>query len=511
MTFLGKLRPFQEDARQLMLQNKRVLLAHDIGLGKTVTTIAVCETLIDSGKVQSVLVIAPASVKHQWRRQLEKFTDGALVSVVEGSPLQRQQHYRKVRREEVEYLIVNYEQVVNDWRIIRFLPFDVVVADEVQAIKHFSSKRHQYVRQLVTPYRFGLSGQPMENRPEECYAIMRWVNPKVLGRQDIFDHTFMVRKASGVVQRYKNLDLFRKLMADSMHRKTRQEVADQLPRVMREEYVVPFDPPARRLYRVIAGELMTAIQDSGGMLSGFDLDAHYSGHDAPVGYGEIMPRLMALRMLCDHPKLLTISANHFDDPLTQAGSAYAASLKSRGLLGKMGSPKLDVAVELIEEILSANPANKIVVFSFFKPMLRILSEHLRVEHVLFTGDLNAQERDQLLRQFEAPQCRVFLSSDAGGVGIDLPQANFLLSIDLPWSAGKWEQRNGRIIRLSSQWPHVTLISLVMQDSIEERMLDSLQQKSAVARAWLDGEGLDGRGRFDLTLGSLLDFLSENSF
>jgi superfamily II DNA/RNA helicase len=129
---------------------------------------------------------------------------------------------------------------------------------------------------------------------------------------------------------------------------------------------------------------------------------------------------------------------------------------------------------------------------------------------VFTGDLDPRQRDEVLQRFELnPMCRVLLSSDAGGVGVDIPVANYLINYDLPWSSGKFEQRQGRIVRISSKWPEVTLLSLMMRDSIEERMWEMLEHKSAVAKAWLDNQGLDSRGNFTVTLGSLVEFLENH--
>ena len=512
MTFKGTLFPFQEEAVDMMLDRRSLLLAHTMGLGKTVSSIAAAEELIDSGDAECVLVICPASIKWQWKRQIDRFTDGALVTVIEGSKPERMGQYRHVKRGDVEYVICNYEQIVNDWDVIRFLPFDVIIADEVTAIKNFRAKRSRHVKRLSNvPYRFGLTGQPIENRPEELFSIMQWIDKDVLGRADMFDHTFIVRGPYGTVKLYKNLPMLRTVMKDVMHRKTRQDVRDQMPAVVEQSYIIDFDPAAQRLYRMITDELLDLIY-SVPRYGSFNLWNHYSGVDDNSAQGEIMARLMALRMLCDHPQLLEYSADKFDDPDTVAGSKYISALRASGVLQKLkATPKLTVTMELIEEILDADPRNKIVLFSFFKPMLAIIGEKLEesaINHVFFTGDLSPRERDESLERFAAEAtCRVFLSSDAGGMGVDLPEANYLISYDLPWSAGKWEQRNGRILRLSSQWPEVTLLSMLMRGSIEERMLEMLETKSAIAAAWLDGRGVDRQGMFTLTLGTLADFLS----
>lgn len=507
--FTGKLRAFQEDAKDFMLERKCALLAHSMGLGKTVSAIAVVEELVDRGEAQEILVLCPASIKWQWRRQIDKFSDGALAVVIEGTKQERTSQYRKVKRGDYEYVIMNYEQVVNDWDIVRHLNFDVIIADEVQALKSFAAKRSRHVKRLIAPYRFGLTGQPIENKPEELFSIMQWLDPSVLGRFDVFDKLFVVRNNFGGVKLYRNLPTLRKKMGTVMHRRTRDEIADQLPAIVENEYLIDFDPATRKAYQMIARDLLRAIQDAGPKYSSFDLVDHYSGtSNSGAGYAEIMPRLMALRMLCGHPKLLTISASNFDDPDSRLGSKYAAELRESGLLtGLKATPKMTATLEVIEEVLSEDPKNKVVLFSFFKPMLELISEKLKVGHVVFTGDLTPRERDEAIETFQNQKnCRVFLSSDAGGVGVDLPVGNTLINYDLPWSAGKFEQRQGRIIRLSSKWKSVTLLSMLMHNSIEERMSELLIEKGNIASAWLDGHGVSRQGEFEVTLGTLQDFL-----
>jgi SNF2 family DNA or RNA helicase len=123
------------------------------------------------------------------------------------------------------------------------------------------------------------------------------------------------------------------------------------------------------------------------------------------------------------------------------------------------------------------------------------------------GGMGADERDRAKQRFQTEDgVRLFLSSDAGGYGVDLPQANYLISYDLPWSAGKLDQRDARIIRLSSTHPHVTITSFVMKGSIEERQYEMLQQKRAINQAFIDKK-YDSQGKFDLSLGTLSEFLS----
>jgi SNF2 family DNA or RNA helicase len=127
--------------------------------------------------------------------------------------------------------------------------------------------------------------------------------------------------------------------------------------------------------------------------------------------------------------------------------------------------------------------------------------------VLVNGDMSNKAKDVAKRRFQTdPKCRLFLSSDAGGYGVDLPQAQYLISYDLPWSAGALAQRNARIIRLSSTFDTVTIFSLLMKGSIEERQYDMLAQKNLIASAVVDGKGADSDGRLVLNLSTLRTFL-----
>jgi SNF2 family DNA or RNA helicase len=298
-------------------------------------------------------------------------------------------------------------------------------------------------------------------------------------------------------------------IAPAMDRLTRDDIKDQLPAIVEQTYEVEFDSRTERIYRSIAKDLLVAIR-SFPKFSKFDVLDHYAGVSDGGLQGIVAPRLMALRMLCDHPQLLEISADNFDDPDTKAGSAYASTLRDSGALKSIkGSSKLDVTLEIISNILEESPLNKVVLFSFFKPMLSIIGQNLNCSYELFTGDMSLEEREEAKQRFiQKKTCRVLLSSDAGGVGVDLPVANYLINYDLPWSGGKFEQRQGRIVRISTEWPEVTLISIVVKDTIEERQLEMLAEKAAVSAAWLGGTGVSRKGEWSPTLGTLADFLED---
>jgi SNF2 family DNA or RNA helicase len=356
-------------------------------------------------------------------------------------------------------------------------------------------------------YRYALTGQPIENRPEELFSIMEFVDSDVLGPPHQFDRTFIVRDAWGKPLRYRNLKVLHERMTEAMFRRTRNDVADQLPEVVNQVIPVPFDPQGATLYRRLATDLANDIQSIIGKGQTFDVMAHYGGESESGVKGEIMAKMLVLRMLCDNPALIEYSARLYEESNGEAGSAASVSVLE-DIQKVRATPKLDVALSLIEEILEQDPKNKVVLFSFFKENLRIIKKHVDkfTTSVLFMGGMDSRQRDAAKQQFATdPRTRVFLSSDAGGYGVDLPMANYLISFDLPWSAGKIDQREARIIRLSSEFPEVTVLTLVMRGSIEERQYQMLEQKRGIGAAIIDGRH-DKEGKFELSLGALHEFL-----
>lgn len=512
--FSGTLYPYQEESVDKMIDRGQVLLGLVMGAGKTVTTIAAIEKLIESGEVDRCLVVVPASLKYQWMREVKRFTDSR-VTIIDGPPKTREKQWKSSISS--QYIIVNPESLIKDVDLFKKIKCEAIVVDEATILKSRSSKRSRLLKRISKPmvYRYALTGQPIENRPEELYSIMEFVDPTVLGPFDTFDRTFIVRDHFGKPIRYRNLKDLHESLTDCMIRKTREDIADQLPEIIHQLIPVPFDERSASLYRYIASDLLQQLQQAMSKHGGsFNLWKHYNDPHSNEVQGQIMSRLTVLRMLCDNPHLVTRSAEIFADPRRpDEGSMYAYDIASRGLLDIITTtPKLDAVVSYIEEVLSEDPNNKVVLFSFFKENLRLIQKATEslTNSVLFMGGMSPEERDSSKQQFATdPKTRLFLSSDAGGYGVDLPMANYLISYDLPWSSGKLEQREARIIRLSSQFPHVTIATFVMQGSIEERQHEMLQQKRSINEAFVDGKHHDHRGGFDITLGSLSKFLRDS--
>lgn len=517
MVFKGTLYEFQDQAVERMLDMKTLLVAYEMGLGKTVITIAAIEELIDAGKIGGGLIICPASIKLQWKHMIEEFAPEANVIVVNGTAPQRQEQYLRYKRGDAEYLIINPEQMTNDWEIVSRLPRDYIVADEATWFKNFKPQRSKKIKRLTATYRWALTGQPIENRAEEVFSIMQWVDSSVLGHFKNFDAAFVKRDHWGRVRSYRNLPTLHRLLSDHMVRRTRAEVADQLPAVVTPApMLVDLDASAAVLYRRMVHDLQAELAEALNTWGNFSLGGFYRGEEQGEARGRIMSKLVCMRMLCDHPELLRLSAAHYRGvlPGNRSGSEYAEELHQAGRLEKLPkAPKLDAVIELLCDILAADPRNKVVFFSFFKDMLDLVAKATTslTKSVLFTGAVSVTRRDQAKAQFAVdPETRLFLSSDAGGIGLDLPVANYLISYDLPWSAGAYAQRQARIVRLSSRFPQVTLLSIQATGSIEEYQYRLLGQKAKVAAAVIDGKGINPKGSVTLDLKSLSEWLREST-
>jgi SNF2 family DNA or RNA helicase len=500
-----------------------MLVAYDLGLGKTVLTIAAIERLMDERKItEPGLVICLSSLKYQWASQIKKFTNGSTPLVIDGDPKQRQRQYQRAfnwRNSGVDYIIMNYEQVVNDWDIVSKLPRGFVVLDEATAIKSFRSKRSRAVKKLAScEYRFALTGTPVENgKPEELFSIMEFVDKDVLGRFDKFDMTFIVRNSWGGVDRYRNLPQLHERLKEACVRKAQKDpdVAPYLPETIHNDPIlVTLDRKTAKVYQRIVNDLLVDLDNAQTLFGGnFNIMAHYGkesqwGGPADELRGQIMSKVSCLKMLTCSPALIRLSAKKFSEANGE-GSAYAHLLSQEGVLDDLPNTKLEVFLSYVRDFLEEDERNKLVVFCTYVEMVDMIAGKLGREICrTYTGQLDAKTKERHKNEFNtSPNIRVIVSSDAGGYGVDLPAANLLINYDLPWSSGLATQRNGRIRRASSEWKTIVIQDFLAAGSVEVRQFEALQQKNAVAAAVVDGEGINDKGGVDLTIGSLRQFLT----
>jgi SNF2 family DNA or RNA helicase len=298
-----------------------------------------------------------------------------------------------------------------------------------------------------------------------------------------------------------------------MIRRSREDIAQYLPVKNEIELPVKAYPKAQSLLDLITDDLLGLLEEVE-PTSEWDVAAHY-GRSEDTSHqrlkGEVMSRVVCMRLLACHPHLLTNSAIRYDDPDTPTGSGYASTLRKHGHLEFIeDSAKLDALMEYIEELAGEGPF-KLVVFSGFKTMLRIIAIELREREIGYTimdGDTKSADRHKKMTRFKtSPACQVFLSSDAGAYGIDLDVGTNLINYDLPWSGGALQQRIARIDRTSSVVGQINIVNMFTANTVEEYQYLVLQEKAKVAGAFVDAKDIVA-GKLDLDLNGLKQFLED---
>ena len=357
-------------------------------------------------------------------------------------------------REPTFFTIVNYEQVLGDAPDINeILHPDVVVLDEAQRIKNWQIKTARRVKSLRSPYAFVLTGTPVENRIDELYSIVQYLDPELVGPLFRFNRDFYELDERGRPVDYKNLAELRRRLQPVMLRRRKSDVE-----------VRTAGPHGEDLFRADgrgAGPALRGLQQAG---------RHVSSHRrkrrplTPKEFERLQMLLACMRMICDTPAIL--------DPTCRV------------------SPKLEELEGILSDLLE-EPERKIIVFSEWERMLELVRElagELGVEVAWHTGSVPQQRRRaEIVRFKQDPACRLFLSTDSGSVGLNLQVASAVVNVDLPWNPAKLEQRIARAWR-KNQTRSVTVVNLVCEDSIEHQILHLLGHKQALADGVLDGQG-----------------------
>jgi len=443
-----KLLPYQREGMLHLAFGERALLADDMGLGKTIQAIAACELLRHLKGVGRVLVVCPASLKGEWQEQIARFS-GADTLLVHGGRPQRLANYAHP----AFFTVVNYEQVVIDAvDINQMVKPDIVVLDEAQRIKNWHTKTAAAVKSLVSPYAFVLTGTPIENRIDEIYSIVQYLDPGLLGPLFRFNRDFYELDERGRPVDYKNLGELQQRLQPVMLRRRKHEVETELPDRTVTNYMVGMAEEQRARYDEYKSQAARLV--------------HIAKRRplTPKEFDRLQQLLACMRMLCDTPFILDSNCRV--------------------------SPKLEELERVLTEVL-ADPDRKVIIFSEWERMLtlvRELAQEMTVEFAWHTGSVPQERRRAEISRFKRdPQCRLFLSTDSGSVGLNLQAASVVVNLDLPWNPARLEQRIARAWR-KHQHKTVDVINLVTEDSIEHNMLALLSQKQALADGVLDGAG-----------------------
>jgi SNF2 family DNA or RNA helicase len=424
--------PYQVRGALFSAYRGRCILGDDMGLGKTVQTIAAVELMARERGVERVLVVAPASVKYQWDGEIRRLTDRA-VQVIEGSqPVRRGQYTQPTF-----YRLVNYEVALRDLDELNAWHPDLIVLDEAQRIKNWESKVSRAVKKLRSKYALVLTGTPLENKLEELYSIVQFVDDRRLGPAFQFLNEHRLLDDKGKLLGYRNLHKIREKLGPIFLRRTRAEVLTQLPERTDNTVYVELTDAQRGPYTEQQTTLARLMQKK---------------YLSEVDRRRILGCITNLRMLCDSTFLFDKQTNV--------------------------SPKLQELPELMRQLVLEGP-HKVVVFSQWETMLRKTAEvldELQVGYTLLHGGLPGKDRKAVLDRFrEEASCRVFLSTDTGGTGLNLQVADTVINLEVSWNPAVLEQRIARVHRMGQHRP-VQVFNFVTRGTIEERVLRAVAQK-----------------------------------
>jgi len=449
-TLQAELRDYQEEGFTWLARLARLeagaCLADDMGLGKTVQAIAL---MLHRAPEGPCLVVAPTSVCPNWAAELLRFAPTLNVHRL-GSGGDRAALVEGLGARDV--LLCSYGLLHQEAELLGGRRWQMVVLDEAQAIKNAETRRAQVIHRLQAGFRLALTGTPVENDLDELWSLFAFVTPGLLGSREKFQKRF-----AGPIERDRDPGAraaLKTLLRPFLLRRTKAAVLSELPPRTEQTILMEMEPDERAFYEALRQKALAAI----------------AALDAPAGRRKvhILAELMRLRRACCNPALI--------DPKVAVPAA-----------------KLAAFIELVEE-LRAN-RHKALVFSQFTGHLELVRAALDergVTYAYLDGSTPAAERERRVASFQAGEAELFLISlRAGGTGLNLTAADYVVHLDPWWNPAVEDQASDRAHRIGQTRP-VTIYRLVMADSIEQRIVELHRAKRELAAELLEGADTAGR-------------------
>ncbi|MBW2526537.1 MAG: SNF2 helicase associated domain-containing protein [Deltaproteobacteria bacterium] len=466
-TLKAKLRPYQEQGLSWLRFIHGIrsggVLADDMGLGKTIQTIAVFLAVKPKDKHFQALVVCPTSVVRNWQRELERFAPSLKVAVWHGPD--RKDHQEEV--EQAEVIITSYALLRRDIDFLLGLKLDYAVLDEAQNIKNPASATAQAAKQLNAGRRLALTGTPIENRLSEIWSIFDFVSPGLLGPLDRFERRYSRPIEGGDEKMAARL---RATIHPFILRRTKLEVAKDLPEKMEVDRLCELSGDQRAIYLQVAREVRSQVL----------------GEVERVGLArsqiQILAGLTKLRQAACDPRLLGLPKSFTDD---DSGKLLA-----------------------LRELLSAavDGGHKVLVFSQFVSMLKLIEQAVIEDgwvHEYLDG--STKDRPERIQHFQDdPNVNLFLISlKAGGTGLNLTAADTVIHFDPWWNPAVEQQATDRAHRIG-QTRVVTAYRLIAAGTIEEKILQLKDKKRQLVSSVLSE---DSGGAKKLTKADVEDLFS----
>lgn len=438
------LRHYQEDGFQWLCFLDEFqwggILADDMGLGKTLQIITFLKHLLKKSR-DTNLIIVPTSLLFNWQNELKKFAPEINAYFHYGNS--RNKNIKNF--EDFDLVISSYGTAMSDIEILKQHRFNYIILDESQAIKNPSSKRYKAMRLLQGNNRLAMTGTPIENNTFDLFAQMNFLNPGMLGSMASFKKDF-----SNPIDNRKDTETaqyLQKLIKPFILRRTKEQVAKELPDKIEDIIYCEMESSQRRIYENTRKQIIEGLKNT------------FEEKGFEKSKIMVLEGLTRLRLICDSPILV----DKIETPTNV-------------------SVKLDTLLEHIEE-KTAN--HKILVFSQFVKMLSLVESALqdrKIKYAYLDGQTATKNREIEVGKFQDDEnCRVFLLSlKAGGTGLNLTAADYVYIIDPWWNPAVENQAIDRCYRIG-QDKKVIAYRMVCKDTIEEKILELQNKKKAIAK------------------------------
>lgn len=420
------------------------ILADDMGLGKTIQTLAMLRGILNKDPKGCNLIVAPTSVIFNWVSEIERFAPDLIYHVHYGT--RRSKDIRKLKK--YQLILTTYGHLRRDIEFLRDIRFTYVILDESQNVKNPQSETSKAVRLLEGINKLALTGTPVENNTMDLWSQFAFVNPGLLGDQHFFKETFM-----RPIEKEQNVEVantLKRLIFPFILRRTKEDVATELPPKVESVIYSPMLDAQQALYDKwrlsYRDSILEEIESKGFNKSKF----------------KVLEGLTKLRQIACHPALVNSAFEH-------------------------SSGKFDAMKEMVEEIISEN--HKVLIFSQFVQMLQRIKTHFDNEGINYSYlDGSTKDREAAVRSFqEDPEVRTFLISlKAGGTGLNLTAADYVIHYDPWWNPAVEMQATDRAYRIG-QTRKVFAYKLISKDSVEEKILRLQQSKKELVESLISTE------------------------
>lgn len=437
---------YQQQGIDFGLYKKAVLIGDEMGLGKTLQAIGLAILKKEVFGFNKVLVVTMSSLKQQWQREIERFS-AEKACIIAGNAKARKEQYRT---DTSLFKITNYEAVLRDVTIIARLKPDLIILDEAQRIKNFETKTAEAAKSLPRQHAIILTGTPLENKLEDVYSLVQFLDPERLSPlwQFAADHFLLSRRKKGDILGYVNLNALHEKLKSLVIRRRKEEVLDQLPELIVNDYYIDLHQEQAEIHAGYSQSLLPLLNKK---------------FLTPMDMRRIQTLLLKMRQTCDSTYLIDRQSNI--------------------------SPKLDELANILDELIKQN-GRKVVIFSEWTTMTMLIGKHLSRQAIPFvelSGRVPVVKRQALIDEFNTnPDCKVFLSTDAGGTGLNLQAADCVVNFELPWNPAKVNQRIGRVNRIGQKSTCINVVNLIAKYSIEERIMAGIKLKGDLFSGVFDG-------------------------